>query len=77
MSVFRDSFYPLYGKQRMSKIAFIPGMEIDVKLIVDIDVLNNEVVFMIVEAFELNDNRSKWLQIIIVGNFAQSKRKSQ
>ncbi len=44
------------GKQRMSKIALaLRVLKIDVKLIADIDVLNDEVVFKrIVEAFEID-----------------------
>ena len=65
------------GKQRMSKIALaLRVLKIDVKLIADIDVLNDEVVFKgIVEAFGI-----KWRTVqsdynTIVGNLHSQKEK--
>lgn len=65
------------GKQRMSKIALaLRVLKIDVKLIADIDVLNNEVVFKgIVEAFGIEWTTVQSDYNTIVGNLHSQKEK--
>lgn len=65
------------GKQRMSKIALaLRVLKIDVKLIPDIDVLNDEAVFKgIVEAFGLDWATVQSDYNIIVGNLHSQKEK--
>ena len=65
------------GKQRMSKIALaLRVLKIDVKLIADIDVLNDEVVFKgIVEAFGIEWTTVQSDYNTIVGNLHSQKEK--
>lgn len=65
------------GKHRMAKIALaLRVLKIDVKLIPDIDVLNNEVVFKeIVEAFEIDWATVQSDYNTIVGNLHSQKEK--
>ena len=65
------------GKQRMSKIALaLRVLKIDVKLIPDIDVLNDEAVFKgIVEAFEIDWTTIQSDYNTIVGNLHSQKEK--
>lgn len=65
------------GKHRMAKIALaLRVLKIDVKLIPDIDVLNNEVVFKgIVEAFEIDWTTVQSDYNTIVGNLHSQKEK--
>ncbi len=65
------------GKQRMSKIALaLRVLKIDVKLIADIDVMNDEVVFKrIVEAFEIDWTTVQSDYNTIVGNLHSQKEK--
>lgn len=65
------------GKHRMAKIALaLRVLKIDVKLILDIDVLNNEVVFKgIVEAFEIDWATVQSDYNTIVGNLHSQKEK--
>lgn len=66
------------GKQRMSKIALaLRVLKIDVKLIADIDVLNDEAVFKgIVEAFGIDWTTVQSDYNTIVGNLHSQKKKS-